>query len=195
MLQRGFRSGAQQGLMVCRGLVFAAAQLPLAHEQGLAIQVGRHLVQGNPMAVQQAAAEKRRLHRRFFRNNHRTLCGFTRGGRRRLCRSHHVGRGTGCRRVQGGWGCHLFMDQTHLWRDAVQKSLPMIPAVRLTGLQVGIHEAQVGEGILAVDHLAPVHRTAIPMDKSGGEGCPPQDDRHLDTGIVECRQVVLHEGR
>ena len=87
------------------------------------------------------------------------------------------------------------MDQTHLWRGAVQKSLPMIPAVRLTGLQVGIHEAQVGEGVLAVDHLAPVHRTAIPMDKPGGESCPPQDDRHLDTGIVECRQVVLHEGR
>ena len=191
MLQRGFRGGAQQGLMICPGLVFTAAQLPLAHEQGLAIQVGRHLVQGDVMAVQQAGPEKRWLHPRFFWNGHRALCGFRRGIRRGV----PSGRGTAgwrCVPGWGGWG--LFMDQAHPWRDVIQKSLPVIPAVRLTGLQIGIHEAQVGEGIPAVDHLALVHRTAIPVDKPGGEGCTPQDDRHLDAGIIECRQVVFHEG-
>ena len=71
----------------------------------------------------------------------------------------------------------------------------VIPFAGALGLHQGIHETQIREGITAIDHLALIGRTAIPMHKSWCEGRAAEDHRHGDSCGIKGLKIVLHESR
>ena len=70
----------------------------------------------------------------------------------------------------------------------------VVPLTRGLGFHQRIHEAQISEGIAAIDHLALIGRAAVTMHKSRGQGSPTKDHRNGNSSTVEGLEVVLHEG-
>ena len=71
----------------------------------------------------------------------------------------------------------------------------VIPFARSLGLHQGIHETEIRKGITAIDHLALIGRTAIPMHKPWCEGRAAEDDRHGDSCGIKGQKIVLHKRR
>ena len=70
----------------------------------------------------------------------------------------------------------------------------VVPAACALGLHQRIHEAQIGEGIPAIDHLTLVNRAAVTMHKAGREGRTAEDHGNGNPRRVERLEVVFHEG-
>ena len=129
----------------------------------------------------------------------RHWCGFSRDGvrtiraHRRQIRCWSIRCRSGCL-LSGLGGCRLFI-QADALGGISQKALGVAPVVAPLRVHQRIHEAQISEGITAVDHLAVVNLAAVLIHEARRQGRTAEDHRNIDARIVEGLEVVLHESR
>ena len=190
--QHRLRLLGQHGLIGLAALVLGLAQLPLAGKEGVAVEVSEHLLQIDLAFIEQSRPPEGRTDRLLLRYGFRAVVAGWRCGRG----------GGGSHSRRGGFGglCPGLQPlaaaeaRPEAFRRTVEETLAVIPAAGGLGFHQGIHEAQIGEGIASVNHLAPVGGPAIAMHEAGGEGGAAEDHGHVDAHLVEGTKVVLHEG-
>ena len=126
------------------------------------------------------------------------IVGGSRAGRKGISRGDSIS-GSGLRSggSRGGFAGSLGRSRSiepQALGSAGEEARPVLPLAGVAGGHVGVHEAQVGEGIAAIDHLAAIHLAAVLVDETGSQCSTTEDHRHIDARFIEGSQVVLHEG-